>query len=278
MFCTPPGICARACVTHSNCWPRGGLLVLLEGTAPLRFIDLIFGLTEGWWRFSDHELRASHALLSATRWRDLLEETGFEQAITLSSNREDGGVFSRQAVVIAQAADLRQDPAEKAPEHWLVFADSGGIGQHLGMRLQSRGDIYSLVFPGKNFEQIAEREFRIDPNNPDDFQRLLEQTARPDGPPLRGVVNLWGLETTGAEALTSGGLEAASRAGCGSALHLVQSLGKTKFAEPPSALARHPWGSAGGLEPSGSGIGAIVLVGPGKNHRPGASGTPLRSN
>ena len=256
----------------------GGLLVLLEGTAPLRFIDLIFGLTEGWWRFSDHELRPSHALLSATRWRELLEETGFKQAITLSSNLEEGGVFSRQAVVIAQATDLRQDPAEKAPEHWLVFADSGGIGRHLGMRLQSRGDIYSFVFPGKNFEQIAEREFRIDPNNPDDFQRLLEQTARPDGPPLRGVVNLWGLETMGAEALTSDGLEAASRAGCGSALHLVQSLGKTKFAEPPSALARHPWGSAGGLEPSGSGIGAIVLVGSGKNHRPGASGTPLRSN
>ncbi|MGH8573041.1 MAG: methyltransferase, partial [Gammaproteobacteria bacterium] len=46
----------------------GGLLVLLEGTAPLRFIDLIFGLTEGWWHFADPDLRPAHPLLSAERW------------------------------------------------------------------------------------------------------------------------------------------------------------------------------------------------------------------
>ncbi|WP_162232541.1 class I SAM-dependent methyltransferase, partial [Methylogaea oryzae] len=31
----------------------GGLLVLLEGIAPQRWLDLIFGLTGGWWRFED---------------------------------------------------------------------------------------------------------------------------------------------------------------------------------------------------------------------------------
>ena len=30
----------------------GGALIMLEGTAPLRFLDLTFGLTEGWWKFS----------------------------------------------------------------------------------------------------------------------------------------------------------------------------------------------------------------------------------
>ena len=31
----------------------GGLLILRESTSPLRYVDLIFGLTEGWWRFTD---------------------------------------------------------------------------------------------------------------------------------------------------------------------------------------------------------------------------------
>ena len=30
-----------------------GLLMLLEGTRPQRLLDLIFGLTEGWWKFAD---------------------------------------------------------------------------------------------------------------------------------------------------------------------------------------------------------------------------------
>ena len=47
--------------------PRG-LLLLLEGTSPQRWVDLIFGLTEGWWLFSDLELRPSHPLVSRRRW------------------------------------------------------------------------------------------------------------------------------------------------------------------------------------------------------------------
>ncbi|WP_156303064.1 class I SAM-dependent methyltransferase, partial [Methylogaea oryzae] len=35
----------------------GGQLLLVEGTAPRRWIDLIFGLLEGWWAFADHALR-----------------------------------------------------------------------------------------------------------------------------------------------------------------------------------------------------------------------------
>ncbi len=38
---------------RSACLPAGGLLILLEGTARQRWVDLTFGLTEGWWRFDD---------------------------------------------------------------------------------------------------------------------------------------------------------------------------------------------------------------------------------
>ena len=56
----------------------GGLLILLEATARQRWVDLTFGLTEGWWRFDDTTLRPDYPLLSAEKWKTLFEETGLE--------------------------------------------------------------------------------------------------------------------------------------------------------------------------------------------------------
>jgi acyl transferase domain-containing protein/SAM-dependent methyltransferase len=58
----------------------GGLLLLVEGTEARRWTDIIFGLTEGWWRFEDADLRPHHPLLAAERWTALLGECGFEAA------------------------------------------------------------------------------------------------------------------------------------------------------------------------------------------------------
>ncbi len=62
----------------------GGLLVLLELTASTRWLDLVFGLTQGWWRFTDTHLRPSHPLLSAAQWVAMLNHGGFEQAFSIS--------------------------------------------------------------------------------------------------------------------------------------------------------------------------------------------------
>ncbi|MDY0055083.1 MAG: SDR family NAD(P)-dependent oxidoreductase [Methyloversatilis sp.] len=61
----------------------GGWLLLPEVTQPLGWLDMIFGLTEGWWRFSDRALRGEHALLPATRWCDALRAQGFDDACFL---------------------------------------------------------------------------------------------------------------------------------------------------------------------------------------------------
>ena len=42
-----------------------GLLVLLETVASARWADVVFGLTPGWWSFTDHDLRAIYEYLSA---------------------------------------------------------------------------------------------------------------------------------------------------------------------------------------------------------------------
>jgi microcystin synthetase protein McyG len=54
-----------------------GQIVILELTRPQRMADLTFGLLEGWWRFTDVDLRPRHPLIAANRWLELLQESGF---------------------------------------------------------------------------------------------------------------------------------------------------------------------------------------------------------
>jgi SAM-dependent methyltransferase len=71
----------------------GGMLVLLEGRRPERWLDLTFVLTTGWWRFHDTWLRPDYPLLDAGKWLELLARCGFEQTAALpeaeaAGNRE----------------------------------------------------------------------------------------------------------------------------------------------------------------------------------------------
>src|SRR5690606_31825772 len=56
--------------------PDGHLLVL-ESTDPVGWIDITFGLTEGWWRFTDLDIRPDYPLVSAATWTSVLKDVGF---------------------------------------------------------------------------------------------------------------------------------------------------------------------------------------------------------
>ena len=50
----------------------GGWLLMLEVTRPQRWFDITFGLTDGWWRFGDHDLRTTLSPALAAQWKHLL--------------------------------------------------------------------------------------------------------------------------------------------------------------------------------------------------------------
>ena len=66
----------RAVMHAKNLLAPGGLLVALEGTRPERWVDLTFGLTEGWWKYADQALRPEHPLLAEEKWVELLKSLG----------------------------------------------------------------------------------------------------------------------------------------------------------------------------------------------------------
>ncbi|MFD8939811.1 SDR family NAD(P)-dependent oxidoreductase, partial [Streptomyces sp. NPDC059578] len=56
----------------------GGVLVLNEATRVLDSVNVVFGLTDGWWAYRDGELRLPHApLLRLAAWRAVLATSGF---------------------------------------------------------------------------------------------------------------------------------------------------------------------------------------------------------
>jgi hypothetical protein len=78
----------------------GGVLLLVESTAARRWVDIVFGLTEGWWRFADKDLRPDHPLLSREAWSRLLREQGFDTADTVGE------------VIVARRADAATVPID----------------------------------------------------------------------------------------------------------------------------------------------------------------------
>jgi acyl carrier protein len=165
-------------------------------------------------------------LISVSQWQTLLQEVGFKQAASVSLNDvalpDPIRDLLQTAVIVAQAEAL---PQSAIPKNWLLMADSQGVGQQLGELLRSQGEVCTLVFPGKEYEQIAPFEFRINPASPEHFSQLL--AAVPD---LHSVVNCWSLDA--ASVPTAADLEVTSLKGCGSTLHLVQAL-LEKLSQPP---------------------------------------------
>ncbi|MDR3537910.1 MAG: beta-ketoacyl synthase N-terminal-like domain-containing protein [Acetobacteraceae bacterium] len=73
-----------------------GVLGLVELVHAPRWIDLVFGLTEGWWRFRGDPQRPDHALLDPAGWRTALISAGFADIDV----RPDGDAH---AVILARA-------------------------------------------------------------------------------------------------------------------------------------------------------------------------------
>jgi microcystin synthetase protein McyG len=96
----------------------GGHLLLLELTHQSRWIDLIFGVTQGWWRFSDGNLRPDHPIITASTWKSILLESGFAQAEFISPDEEISTNLFQQSIFVAQNSenDISGD--------WLIVTDS----------------------------------------------------------------------------------------------------------------------------------------------------------
>ncbi len=207
-----------------------GLLVLLEAIGQQRTLDLTFGLTEGWWRFADRDLRPSYPLLSPSNWVNVLQELGFTQTVAFPETEDTQALLSQQAVILARnpATDIEIEPhglvSQAKQGYWLIFADKGGMAQHLGEQLQLQNEKSIFVYPGTAYESLEAGIFTIDPAQPEHFHQLCQSTLGADDLCCRGVIHLWSLESPQATDLTDLSLKSSQILSCGSVLYLVQAM------------------------------------------------------
>ena len=211
----------------------GGLLIVLEATRPLRWSDLIFGLTDGWWRFADHELRPAHPLLSPEQWPPLLCAAGFSEPVVLTADRDEVEVCSRLSVIVTQAGTAPAKMKAAPARTWLLFSDRRGTGSRLARLLLEAGESSILVFPGEGYRQVAGREFEINPGERAQFHDLWSELTRRHGA-FAGVVHLWNLDLPGDDDLPDEKLAESSVLGCGSLLHVSQTLSEAGLEKPPA--------------------------------------------
>jgi len=90
-----------------------GRLILVEGTLDSPWLDITFGLTDGWWRFDDDLARVQSPLISAGAWRTLFAELRLRADI-LELPGDGSGILSRQVVCIVERLPSTPQPASRA--------------------------------------------------------------------------------------------------------------------------------------------------------------------
>lgn len=107
----------------------------------------------------------------------------------------------------------------KVRNHWLIFADRGGMGDELAERIRGLGDRCTVVAAATRFARGAEDRYQIDPEQADNLDQLLTSLSEPV---TGGIVHLWNLDAPNADNLAATELESAQAPGLLSVLHLVQ--------------------------------------------------------
>jgi amino acid adenylation domain-containing protein len=197
----------------------GGMLLLIEGGAPLLWLDMVFGLTEGWWKFTDTDLRPDGPLLPAAGWRSLLAEAGCDPVAILPEE----GERAPQALILARRPDeapapdrsLTGDAAAGETGRWLIVDHPDGPGAALAARIQEQGGASALLSPGE------------------DLAQALETGLSPTAGPLTGLAYLWNPQQVPKEGSSGEGLPAPLASGLLDALAVIQAAGRARGADLP---------------------------------------------
>jgi nucleoside-diphosphate-sugar epimerase len=144
---------------------------------------------------------------------------------------------------------LTEPPAASAPAEsgtWVIFADSGGVGEKLAAQIKNRGDRSIIVSRGDSYERADAEHFRINAERLDDMRQLIEAVTTQGQSPCRAVVHLWSLDADPHDQTDLSSLATAQSLGCNSVLHLVQSLARVESDHLP-----HLWLATRGAQPAG---------------------------
>ena len=241
----------------------GGMLVLLEIGGRERWVDVTFGLTDGWWRFTDVDLRPDYPLLDRTTWLELLAASGFEAAVLNPVYR------GSNELLMAARRPLEQESFLPTGRRWLVLADEGSVGTVIAERLRADGKQVT-VLRGRPSKHAGVNDRLIEAFTVHEMRRAFGS----DVADVDGVVHLWGLDLP---TLNDADVNLPAGAQQGPAwlpVGACSSPGNAVVSERRDArtLGGDPW-RPGGRRDRGIGPCSMAFVGHGTRNRAGAPRT-----
>lgn len=185
-----------------------GMLVGLEGTVARNWLDITFGLTEGWWKFEDSPLRQGYPLLAADTWQSLLRTAGFDNSVMMAAQPDHPFEVLGQMVMVACT-----EAPEPTRQRYLIVPDHRGMAEILKEHLIQSGDIVELLPTASiPYPEAA-------------LTQLFEQLAATDNLPQQ-IIICTPLDAETPEHLSLEALAQANEQGCLTLLALVQVLVK----------------------------------------------------
>ena len=171
----------------------GGSLIFMDSATPQLWTETVFGLTSGWWRFTDRDLRPEQPLLKRAQWEAVLLETGFAETTSLPGLIGPTGGESQVGLLARKSYEGSVVREAKAPDEksWLVFKDTSGVGDALIARLREAGARCRVASRGESFEFDGNDAFALRPGTLEDWKNLFVACA--DSLPER-IVYLWNLD------------------------------------------------------------------------------------
>jgi SAM-dependent methyltransferase/NADP-dependent 3-hydroxy acid dehydrogenase YdfG/acyl carrier protein len=239
-----------------------GLVLFAEATAPRRWLDLTFGLTDGWWLFEDRELRAGQPLIARDAWLRLLASTGFEAAHAAPAAARADDTVAGNSLLIARATARPAPPVVADSTTWVVLVDGQGFGAHLAATVRARGVRCIEVRPGAStLEETADR-WQVRAEDRRGFEQVFS--------PLRGhrlrIVDCWPLDVSSIDRASPAAFEDSAVLTCGGILHVTQSLASMGATARLWVVTREAMAVRDGAPPSGAlqstawGFGRVVAL------------------
>ncbi|NEQ29719.1 MAG: SDR family NAD(P)-dependent oxidoreductase, partial [Leptolyngbya sp. SIO4C5] len=128
-----------------------------------------------------------------------------------------------------QSVLTRPQPLEAGT--FLVFADELGLGDQLAHRLQQQGHRVTIAQLGEKFEQLDQATYQLNPAQPEQYDRLLQELSASDRWPEQ-IVHSWTITASAPASLTLDCLDDSQTRGFYSLLFLAQALGRHSLNQP----------------------------------------------
>jgi acyl transferase domain-containing protein/acyl-CoA synthetase (AMP-forming)/AMP-acid ligase II/acyl carrier protein/NAD(P)-dependent dehydrogenase (short-subunit alcohol dehydrogenase family)/SAM-dependent methyltransferase len=150
---------------------KDGVLILNEATEKRAWIDLTFGMTEGWWRFEDQSRRMMHPLLNGEQWNNILRDSGFGDINLIAAEDELNRTYSGQHIIVSSKTRMQEDESNTLT---LIISRSD-LSEKVKLKLTK--SIGNIVFANDSFayEIKSNDNIELDLKSESDVERLLTE-------------------------------------------------------------------------------------------------------